>query len=270
MSETNAPASLLTLPAELRNAIYDILYVTPSPYLPHIVKDAESPTERLSLSTFGRSSPLNQTLTSSSRKHLCGLLQSCKQLHAEAKLIYLSRTVFSLPGYYASPEYFSKIISPLSSMQVQHIRHITLTGRINNMHALNESWNGIAFDNPDLHLETLTIIPRRPQTDSAYAHIADLSQSHALAYTLSETLKKLKGVDRIIVRNDDEAFSDTVWKLVYRGSVWRLWKWAGGNVGLKFRQDPSSRNAWFEILNGIDGRPEDGWREAHEEVERLI
>lgn len=113
-------------------------------------------------------------------------------------------------------------------------------------------------------------MPRRPVSQDAYSHVADLSQSHTLAYILSETLKGLKGVEKVVVRNEENAFSEAVWRLVYRGSVWRLWRWAGSSVGLMFRRDGSGADAWFEILVGLHGRPEDGWREAHEEIQRLI
>ncbi|KAL1305347.1 hypothetical protein AAFC00_002244 [Neodothiora populina] len=270
MTDLEPLPAFLALPPEIRNNIYDLLFVTPSPYSPLIPSHSTRGSRSNSLLTFGRESPLDQAAVFVTTKNLCGLLQTCKSLNAEANFLYLSRTRFSLPGHYASPEYFSRAVRPLSTCQVQHIRHITLTGRINNMRAMNESWNGTPFDNPNLHLETLTIIPRRPQNhESNYAEIADLSQSHTLAYILCETLKGLKSVDRIIVRNDEACFSDAVWKLVYKSLVWKMFRWAGRDVGLKFRQDARGE-VWFEILNGTHGKRSDGWRDAHEEVSRLI
>ena len=272
MTHSNGTHPFLTLPPELRNAIYDHVYVTPSPYLPVVKHIESSPIRDFFSTTFGRKSPLDQLPTSASNKPICGLIQSCKQLHAEAHVLYFLRTNFILSGPYATPEYFERIVAPLSAEQVRHIRHITLTGRINNLRALNESWNGVPFNDPNIHLSTLTIVPRRPQNhESQYAEIADLSQSHTLAHLLAETLKTLRGIDRIIVRNDEECFNPIVWRLVYRSLVYRLWNWGGANLGLKFRPDPSDQHAWFEILLGSDASSDDeDWREADQEVERLL
>jgi len=266
------PAShLLSIPPELRNVIYDLIYTTPSPYLP-LAKTSSAPASRPSLTSFGRTSPLDDLSAETSNRHLCGLVRCCRQLQAETQLLYLSRTVFNLPGPYATPEYFNSLLTPLSVDKISHIRHITLTGRINNLRALNESWNGRPFDNPNLYLSTLTIIPRRPQSHGAqYAEVADLSQSHTLAYVLAESLKSLKGVERIIVRNDEECFNPIVWRLVYRSLVYRLFKWGSVNLGLKFRQDGSGDEAWFEILlDPAIATVEDGWNDAPTEIQSLM
>ena len=67
---------------------------------------------------------------------------------------------------------------------------------------MNESWNGLPFGNSSLDLETLTIVPKRPDASySAYAHVADLSQGHTLAHIFAETFKGLRNVHVVVVKN---------------------------------------------------------------------
>jgi len=151
---------------------------------------------------------------------------------------------------------------------------------------MNEQWNALPFGHEGLYLDTLTVIPRRAATGGTqYAEVADLSQSHALAYILSETLKSLRNVRTVVVRNDG-CFSDVVWRLMYRSLVYRLWKWGGRLCGLGLREFEDEKA--FEVLCGGefeesrkvsnatgkstgDGRGRDEcWRDVREEVNRLI
>ncbi|OTA23288.1 hypothetical protein BTJ68_13306 [Hortaea werneckii EXF-2000] len=91
----------------------------------------------------------------------------------------------------SDPPTFAQLTSPLRPIQLQSLRHLTLTARINALRSLNETWCSLPFGCPDLQLEKLTIIPLRPDcfARTAYAEVADLSQSHTLAYIFAETLK---------------------------------------------------------------------------------
>lgn len=115
-------------------------------------------------------------------------------------------------------------------------------------------------------------MPRRPQNhEPQYAEIADLSQSHVLAHVLAETLKGLKQVKRVIVRNDDASFNPGVWRLVHSQFVWKLWRWGGDGAGCLFRRDESGGDAWFEVRNSVDGaRGEEGWSSMTDEIQKLI
>lgn len=273
MAESIPSPPFLSLPPELRNSIYELLFTTPSPYTPSVTLTSKPTPQPLCLTNFGGPSPLDELPANPSSLHLSALARACKQLHSETHLLYLSRTCFHLSGPCATPEYFSTLVSPLSHVSLQHIRHITLTARISHLRALNESWHGSPFGNPHLQLDTLTIVPRRPKpTEPHYAEIADLSQSHTLAYVLAETLKTLKGVDRLVVRNDDLCFNNVVWRLVYRSLVYRLWRWGGASVGFMFRQDPTPADSWFEILVENHRQPwhHEEWRDAPTEIKHLL
>lgn len=269
MATASSISSFLLLPPELRNQIYDYIYTPPSPYESSTPKTNTVPTP--SLLTFGTKSPLDRLPPSTSTNHKSALTRTCKQIHAETSLLYFSHTTFTLPGPYATPDYFARILTPLSDSQIKSIRHITLYGRINNLRALNESWENLPFCNQHLQLETLTIVPRRPQNhEPQYAEIADLSQSHVLAHVLAETLKGLKQVERVIVRNEDKSFNPGVWKVVHSQFVWKLWTWGGDGAGCLFRRDESGEDAWFEVRNCGHGAREEGWSSMTDEIQKLI
>lgn len=83
---------------------------------------------------------------------------------------------------------------------------------------------------------------------SAYAEVADLSQSHNLAYILAETLKGLRNVRVVEVRNQG-CFNDVVWRILYRSLVYRIWRWGGERCGVRFECSgdgaEDERDAWF-------------------------
>ncbi|CAD0114604.1 unnamed protein product [Aureobasidium uvarum] len=239
-------SSLLTLPAELRNQIYDLLFLESCPYTTTTNDPFHS---QQSLADFGKPTTLDEISSAPAQP----LLLTCRQMHRETQLLHLQRTSFTVGGLYADPEAFARLCTAnLSPTLAKQLRHITLVGRINRLRALNECWNGMPFGNPLLSLETLVLVPRRPaQYDRHYAEIADLDSAHTLSYTLSETLKNLHNVERVIVRNEDECFNDVVWKVIYRSLISRLLRWGGKLCSCRFREG----NGWFEIL--VDGRGAD-------------
>ncbi|TKA82036.1 hypothetical protein B0A49_00174 [Cryomyces minteri] len=133
---------------------------------------------------------------------------------------------------------------------------------------MHESWLGYPFGVADLNLDSLTIVPHCPDTHyDAYAEVANLSQTHTLAHILAETLAKprygLKQVKRILVLNDN-SFSEDLFQLVYRSTVYRLWK--RGDSGMRFYEYEGGKG--FEVvLEGLDGRR---LRTIDEEIKRLI
>ncbi|KAI5243421.1 hypothetical protein E4T47_02125 [Aureobasidium subglaciale] len=157
--------SLLTLPAELRNQIYDHLFIETSPYT--CPTDAASDSSH-SLNDFGKSSNLDETTSTPCQS----LLLTCRQMHEETQLLHLQRTSFVLGGNYADPEAFARLCNVnLPPPRVSDIKHITLVGRINRLRALNEAWNGLPFGNSHLRLTTLVIVPRRPARPGLGAYL---------------------------------------------------------------------------------------------------
>ncbi|KAF4547933.1 Hypothetical protein D9617_34g041130 [Elsinoe fawcettii] len=261
--DASTTAALLSIPPELRNQIYHHIF-TPPVYRPLSAKYAvQYPT----LAGFGKDGSSSQTDGLVSSK--AALVRSCRQLHYETHLMYLSTTLFHLIGAVADPVAFANLTSHLPPGHKSAIRHIVLTARISHLRCLNESWNALPFGDSDFYLETLTLVPRRPETSmSPYAEVADLSQCHTLAYILAETLKGLRNVGVVIVRNDG-CFNEVIWRLAYRSLVFRLWKWGGRLLDLKFREDESGET--FEVLcTRTKKEAEAGWMDVQAELNRLI
>ncbi|KAK0961952.1 hypothetical protein LTR91_018732 [Friedmanniomyces endolithicus] len=272
MATTTQPAHLLTLPTELRNAIY--LYIFDSP--PRATSPPTSPPhpDPLALALRFDKTPYPPNLYSNPHSTLpLRLLLTNRQIHAEASLLAFSHTRFHLAGPLADPETFALRSRLLPRAKLSAIRHLTLTARISHLRALNETWAGLPFGSEELRLESLTIVPWRPDcSSSAYAEVADLSQSHTLAYVFTETFKGLRGVGVVEVRNQG-CFNDVVWRILYRGLVYRLYRWGGGECGVRFEcsaEDSGGkegeRDAWFRVL--FQGSREGG-NEVGVEVRRL-
>ncbi|TKA70859.1 hypothetical protein B0A55_04987 [Friedmanniomyces simplex] len=270
MADTTQPACLLTLPTELRNAIYLYLFdFPPTSPLPSFPPQPDA----LALALrFDTTTPYLHTNTNTPSTLPLRLLQTCRQIHAEAHLLALSLTTFHLPTSTSHPETFRLRSQPLSAAKLGAIKRLTLTARISHLRALNESWAGLPFGHAGLDLESLTIIPRRPDcSTTAYAEVADLSQSHTLAYIFAETFKGLRKIRTVEVRNKG-CFNDVVWRILYRGLVFRLWKWGGEECGVRFEcsgDGEDERDAWFRVYLG-DGEDRVGrGNEVGVEVRRL-
>ncbi|KAK5121625.1 hypothetical protein LTR85_004797 [Meristemomyces frigidus] len=246
---TAEPASLLTLPSELRNAIYLLVFDELTSSIP----DAPAPANALSsaLKFDNRSTYIEAHYHNSHSSRKLAVLGTCRQIHTEAHLLALSLTPFHISGDCSYPDLFDLQSRPLSPAKIGAIRHLTLTARISHLRALNEAWAGQPFGHPSLNLETLKIVPRRPDCSmSAYAEVADLSQSHNLAYILAETLKGLRNVKIVEVRNQG-CFNDIVWRILYRSLVYRMWRWGGERCGVRFESSgdgaEDERDAWFRV-----------------------
>jgi hypothetical protein len=253
--------SFLHLPAELRIHIYDLVFIESCPYTYPVHSPLGS---NPSLVDFGRPSILDET-----QPFTCqSLLLTCRQIYNETQHLHLQRTTFAIGAHCAHPDAFSRLCTTnLSPPLVSQLRHITLVGRINHLRALNESWNGVPFANPHLSLQTLLLVPRRPvQYDLHHAEMADLSTAHTISYILSETLKNLHRVERVIVRNENDCFNDLVWKVIYTSMISRLLRWGGKLCSCRFRRG----HGWFEVLP--DGRHADPelFKDADQEFRRLM
>ncbi|KAF2719313.1 hypothetical protein K431DRAFT_228901 [Polychaeton citri CBS 116435] len=259
-------ASLLTLPCELRNVIYGYLF--PLDRIQQAMPTLEAPPNTLAVAlNITPTSRTNAALLPSERAcNRLSILQTCHQIHDEAHLLALSNTPFHISGDCSYPDFFSWRSRELSLKKISAIRHLTLTAKIPHLRAMNEQWNGMPFGSTNLCLETLTIVPKRTDASySAYAEVADLSQTHTLAYILAETLKTLKNVGVVVVRNDG-CFKDVVWGVLYRSLVYRVWRWGGHSCGIRFEFDEERGNSFSAHL----GADMTGGQECGDEVLRLL
>ncbi|KAK5109599.1 hypothetical protein LTR62_006836 [Meristemomyces frigidus] len=250
------PASLLTLPCELRNQIY--FYIFPNAYELDDDDDAQlqeashtPSTLTLALRLHPPSKYTDPAPTLNPTNHHLNLLLTTRQIHAEAHLLALSHTPFHLPSTYTTPSHFIHQTRHLSPTQLSAVRYLTLTAKISVLRALNETWNNLPFGHPSLRLERLTLVPRRPDcTTSCYAEVAELSQAHTFAYVLAETLKGLRNVRVVEVRNEG-CFGQGVWRVLYRSLVLRLWRWGGVRCGVLFEERGSEEGKGWE--DGVGG-----------------
>lgn len=264
-------ASLISIPCELRNQIY--LYIfDPEPSEYHRTYPTRPNELAVALKLRDRSHYLNERDNLPARK--LTVLRTCRQIHNEAHLLALSMTPFYVEGECSYPDVFDLRSRPLSPAKLGAIRNITLSARISHLRALNEAWCGLPFGHPSLQLDTLTVIPNRPECHSrAFAEIADLSQTHTLAYVFCETLKTLRKVNCVEIRNHG-CFNEVVWRLFYRSLVYRLWRWGGSICGIKFESgelqpggSAVTENQWFRAyLSDSEGKG----AECGAEVCRLV
>ncbi|KAK4505438.1 hypothetical protein PRZ48_003401 [Zasmidium cellare] len=247
-------AGLLTIPCELRNAIYT--YIFDPEQSEHSQTVPTRPNElAVALKLHDGSIQHNERQKLPARK--LTMLRTCRQIHNEANLLALSMTPFIVEGECSYPDVFDLRSRPLSLPKLGAIRHIVLSARISHLRALNEAWCGLPFGHPSLQLDTLTVIPSRPECHSrAFAEIADLSQTHTLAYVFCETLKTLRKVNCVEIRNNG-CFNEVVWRLFYRSLVYRLWRWGGSICGIKFESgelqpggSAVKENQWFRAYLG--------------------
>lgn len=269
-SSKKEPITFLTLPPELRNTIYTHLFQD-SPDSPIVLppEDLSPIAKQLQLdrSHFHHVSPQDQQSPDNLSFHLAPLL-TCRQIHHEAHLLALSSTRFSLPSTYALPDLFDLRSRTLSPTKLRALKHLTLTAKTSHLRALNEAWDSLPFGHPSLRLETLTIVPTRADArNSAYAEVADLSQSHTLAYVFAETLKGLRNVGVLTVVNEG-CFNEVVWRLVYRSLVYRMYRWGGICCGVRFECSEDEEKMWFRAFLEKGGAV--GGREVGEEVCRLL
>ncbi|KAF2232619.1 hypothetical protein EV356DRAFT_247255 [Viridothelium virens] len=225
--------SLLDLPAELRNLIYEFVF-TP-PYTTTLLSNPPLPPPASSILR----PLLTCRLIHSEASHLA--YASIPFLtHSAAPLELSSSTSTTIPPANSSlsssnPSSPSPLRLPLSLLA--SIRHIQLSAQISHLRPLGESWHGLAFGCSALHLSSLTLLPRRPEAYfGAYAEVAYLSQCHTLAYILAEMVREMGGgsvdksgsrsvsVRKLVVRLEGCFEQEEIRRLVYRSLVFRLWK----------------------------------------------
>lgn len=263
MSPETAP-TLLTIPCELRNAIY------------HYVFAPDAATKSIFTHSFDPLATQLQVFRPTERRKTCvqndlRILNTCRQIHDEAHQLALSMTPFDVTGESAKPECFALGTATLRESKVAALRHITLTARISHLRSMNEDWRGVPFGHTGLELETLTIVPTKADCSMAsYREVADLSQVHTLAYILAESAKGLRNV-RVLKVENRGCFNEVVFKLVYRSLVYRIFRWAGRESGIRVLcndEDVEHAAGWFHVLLKDDA-PGD-WREVGVEVDRFL
>lgn len=256
--------SLLTIPRELRNIIYLFIFSPEATYELSTYNDPRDPIATALKPQFDDDGSTPEPCA----PHHLRVLQTCKQIHSEAHLLAVSLTAFHVVGEASHPHCFAAQLQ-MRDAKVAAIRHLMLTAKISHLRAMNETWGGLPFGNPSLDLETLTIVPKRPDASfSLYHQVADLSQGHTLAYILTETFKCLKNVRVVLVKNRG-CFNEGVWRLVYRSLVYRIWRWGGGRCGIRFEcseNEEGEGDEWFKVWfkDGEEGT------EVGEEVVRLV
>ena len=279
MPTTQVPLTLLTLPPEIRNQVYAYIFVPPvNEPIPRAPEIASPLAIALQLDT-PPCSPIKDLHDDPTQSHhppsTLDTLLTCHQIHREAQLLALSTSTFHLHNTSAEPEHFTLRTLPLSPAKLGALKHLTLTARITQLRALNETWNGRPFGNSSLHLDTLTLVPRRPDaTKSAWAEVAELDQCHTLAHVLAETLKTLGRVREVKVLNEG-CFGEGVWKLVYRHLVFKVWRWGGMNCGVRFECSGASDvegdgGGWFRAFLGQVGTEGVRGKDAGDEAYRLL
>ena len=264
MSSETAP-TLLTIPCELRNAIYHYVFAPDAVSRSFQFTHSWDPLA-VQLQVLR---PLEDRKTQSSND--LRILLTCRQIHDEAHQLAVSLTGFDVTGERAKPDCFALHASTLRDSKVSALRHITLTARISYLRSMNEQWRGLPFGHPELMLDTLTIVPTKADcSHTSYREVADLSQVHTLAYILAETVKGLRNV-RVLQVENRGCFNEVVFKLVYRSLVYRLFRWAGRQSGIKVcsnNEEDENPVGWFHVLLREDTGGE--WREVGEEVDRFL
>lgn len=261
-------ASFLTIPCEIRNSIYTLIFDDAE--LSQQSTRETTPKPSLFAEALGLQ-PLKSSYKPPRTNEL-DILRTCKTIYREAHLLALSLTPFHITGDCTYPDLFDLRSRSLSATKIGAIKQITLRAKINTLRALNEAWLGLPFGHPSLQLDTLVIVPSRPEVyGTAFEEIADLSQSHTLAYIFSETFKTLRNIRCVEVRNEG-CFKEVVWNLVYRQLTFRLWRWGGGRCGVRFESggfapDGTAEmgNQWFRAWFG-----EERGVEVGEELARIL
>ncbi|OQN96473.1 hypothetical protein B0A48_17529 [Cryoendolithus antarcticus] len=255
MNPNGTAPTLLTLPAELRNAIYAYVFASTEVNAEYILQDERSPfAHALKLDDSPFHSPRSSFSDDADPAeqpyaHLRPL-QVCRQMHTESALYALSHTIYHLPSSLCDPSDFFQRTRCLSPAKLSALTHLTLSAKIGSLRVLNESWQNLPFGHPSLRLQKLTLIPLRPDAaKSVWGEIADLSQAHTLAYILGETFRGLRNVAEVEVLNRDY-FRSGVWELVYRTLCYRMFRWGGSKCGVRFEGPVEEANE----LGGVGER----------------
>lgn len=173
ISPNHQPASLLTLPSELRTFI-----------LEHVFDDNLSHT---GLRERTENSSLIVDHTHSAATLLSPLL-ACRQLYLDGHIPAFNRTHFLVTNLYIDvPERLSR----LSSKQLNALRSVTLVADSRHFRGMR-AWGDHAFNNAALSLASLTIVLHQTTHHYLFDFTADIAK----------LLRRLQGVQRIVfVRN---------------------------------------------------------------------
>lgn len=172
-SPSHQPASLLTLPSELRSHILEYVF------------DENLYHKGLRRHTAGSSVTIDYLYSASS---LLTPLLTCKRLYLDGHIPAFKSTNFLVTNLYIDiPERLSR----LSNKQLNALRSITLVA--DSRHFRNmRAWGDHAFNNAALSLDSLTIVLHQTTLHYLFDFTADIAK----------LLRRLQGVQRIVfVRN---------------------------------------------------------------------
>lgn len=168
------PASLLTLPSEIRSYI-----------LEYVFDDNFSHTGLTKRDERGNTT-VNHSYSAAAR--LAPLL-TCKRLYLEGRIPALKCTHFLLTNLYIN---VSERLSRLSDKQLEALRSIALVADSRHFRGMR-SWSDNAFGNSALRLDNLTIVLHQATRHYLFDFTADIAK----------LLRRLQGVRRLVfVRNN--------------------------------------------------------------------
>jgi hypothetical protein len=172
-SPSHQPASLLTLPSELRSHILEYVF------------DDNLFHTGLNRCTRNPSVAVHRNYSAAT---LLFPLLTCKQLYLDGHIPAFKRTHFLVTNLYIDiPERLSR----LSSKQLGALRSIALVADSRHFRAMR-AWGDHAFNYAALHLDSLTIILHQTTHHYLFDFTADIAK----------LLRRLQGVSRILfVRN---------------------------------------------------------------------
>lgn len=172
-SPSHQPASLLTLPSELRSYILDYVF------------DDNFSRKGLQKRTGSPSILVDHTYSAAA---LLAPLLTCRQLYLDGHIPAFKRTHFLVTNLYIDiPERLSR----LSNKQLNALRSIALVADSRHFRGMR-AWGSHAFNHAALHLDSLTIVLHQTTHHYLFDFTADIAK----------LLRRLQGVRRVsFVRN---------------------------------------------------------------------
>lgn len=168
------PASLLTLPSEIRSCI-----------LEYVFDDNLSHTGLMQHHERGNTA-VNQNYSAAA---LLAPLLTCKRLYLDGRIPALKCTHFLLTNLYIN---VSERLSRLSDRQLEALRSIAFVADSRHFRGMR-SWSDNAFGNSALRLDNLTIVLHQATRHYLFDFTADIAK----------LLRRLQGVRRLVfVRNN--------------------------------------------------------------------
>lgn len=194
--------TLLALPAEIRNAIFNHVY-------------SSSPGDGYKYGGAYSGLTLDERYSSTSKLHC---LLTCRQLYNDAVLLAFARTHFIITNLFVN---IPSRLATLQQDQIESIRSLSFVADARHFRKLHVSyWGQYPFGLPSLNLDILTVVLHR---SSSWHYLFDFTSN------IVQLLRHLKGIKSlVIVRN----------KASVKGS---LKTWYNRLVGLILKMDHHQR-----------------------------